>query len=235
MKAEKIVRQKIRTPDFTPGIKRTETGMHLCVEAPGTFCRLAIYETGKKQGVRIPFSPEERVGDLWMMELAGDDFSGLEYTIETEQGELPDPAIPLPRPSRSVEAMRSAIPEAQAQLAAARTRLDTISGQLQATRDPSELTAQLAEKRRKLESLQSEYEAIQLAMDALSADWESAQDFLHVVIHHETLDAAQVTLTRCRTLCRLRQGDDLLPELAQLRQQLQQLDELERLSLRNIL
>ena len=41
------------------------------------------------------------------------------------QGELPDPAIPLPRPSRSVEAMRSAIPEAQAQLAAARTRLDT--------------------------------------------------------------------------------------------------------------
>ena len=91
MKAEKIVRQKIRTPDFTPGIKRTETGMHLCVEAPGTFCRLAIYETGKKQGVRISFSPEERVGDLWMMELAGDDFSGLEYTIETEQGELPDP------------------------------------------------------------------------------------------------------------------------------------------------
>lgn len=90
MKAEKIVRQKIRTPDFTPGIKRTETGMHLCVEAPGTFCRLVIYETGKKQGIRIPFSPEERVGDLWMMELAGDDFSGLEYTIETEQGELPD-------------------------------------------------------------------------------------------------------------------------------------------------
>ncbi len=91
VKAEKIVRQKIRTPDFSPGIKRTETGMHLCVEAPGTFCHLTIYETGKKQGVRIPFSPEERVGDLWMMELAGDDFSGLEYTIETEQGELPDP------------------------------------------------------------------------------------------------------------------------------------------------
>ncbi len=65
--------------------------MHLCVEAPGAFCRLVIYEAGKKQGVRIPFSPEERVGDIWTMELAGDDFSGLEYTIETEQGELPDP------------------------------------------------------------------------------------------------------------------------------------------------
>lgn len=75
----------------------------------------------------------------------------------------------------------------------------------------------------------------QSAMDALSGSWESAQDFLHVVIHHETLDAAQVTLSRCRALCRLEQGDDLLPELAQLRQQLELLDELERLSLRNIL
>ena len=92
------------------------------------------------------------------------------------QGELPDPAIPLPRPSRSVEAMRSAIPEAQAQLATARTRLDTISGQLQATRDPSELTAQLAEKRRKLAALQAEYKAIQLAMDTLSAANQTLQN-----------------------------------------------------------
>ena len=109
------------------------------------------------------------------------------------QGELPDPAIPLPRPSRSVEAMRSAIPEAQAQLAAARTRLDTISGQLQATRDPSELTAQLAEKRRKLESLQSEYEAIQLAMDALSAARRS----------RTALRSAQTAQEQAQMYCRL--------------------------------
>ena len=93
--------------------------------------------------------------------------------------------------------------------------------------DQADRIAQLAAQQR--------WDMAREAMDDLSADWESAQDFLHVVIHHETLDAAQVTLTRCRTLCRLRQGDDLLPELAQLRQQLQQLDELERLSLRNIL
>ena len=93
--------------------------------------------------------------------------------------------------------------------------------------DQADRIAQLAEQER--------WDMAREAMDDLSADWESAQDFLHVVIHHETLDAAQVTLTRCRTLCRLRQGDDLLRELAQLRQQLQQLDELERLSLRNIL
>ena len=74
--------------------------------------------------------------------------------------------------------------------------------------DQADRIAQLAAQQR--------WDQAQAAMDDLSADWESAQDFLHVVIHHETLDAAQVTLTRCRTLCRLRQGDDLLPELAQL-------------------
>ena len=61
-------------------------------------------------------------------------------------------------------------------MAAARTRLDTISGQLQATRDPSELTAQLAEKRRRLAALQAEYEAIQLAMDTLSAANQTLQN-----------------------------------------------------------
>ena len=107
--------------------------------------------------------------------------------------DLPAVQVALSAARRSRTALRSAqtaqeqaqmycrlleerLPEAQAQLAAARTRLDTISGQLQATRDPSELTAQLAEKRRKLESLQSEYEAIQLAMDALSAANQTLQN-----------------------------------------------------------
>ena len=82
---------------------------------------------------------------------------------------------------------------------------------------------------------QQRWDMAREAMDALADSWDGAQDYLHVVIHHETLDAAQVTLSRCRTLCRLEQGDDLLPELTQLRQQLELLDELERLSLRNIL
>ena len=66
--------------------------------------------------------------------------------------------------------------------------------------DQADRIADLAEQER--------WDMAREAMDDLSADWESAQDFLHVVIHHETLDAAQVTLTRCRTLCRLRQGDE---------------------------
>lgn len=76
---------------------------------------------------------------------------------------------------------------------------------------------------------QQRWDMAREAMDALADSWDGAQDYLHVVIHHETLDAAQVTLSR------LEQGDDLLPELTQLRQQLELLDELERLSLRNIL
>ena len=91
MRAEEIVRQNTETPDFTPGIKRTKTGMHLCVETPGAFCRLVIYEAGKKHGIRIPFPEKKRIGDIWTMDLAGDDFSGLEYTIETELGEMSDP------------------------------------------------------------------------------------------------------------------------------------------------
>ncbi len=90
MKAENIVRQKTEAPDFTPGIKRTRNGVHICVEAPGAFCRLVIYEKGKKRGLRIPFLEEDRIGDMWTMELSGDDFSELEYSIETELGEMPD-------------------------------------------------------------------------------------------------------------------------------------------------
>ena len=51
------------------------------------------------------------------------------------QGELPDPAIPLPGPPvPSKPCARH--PGGASPMAAARTRLDTISGQLQATRDP---------------------------------------------------------------------------------------------------
>ena len=93
--------------------------------------------------------------------------------------------------------------------------------------DQADRIAQLAAQQR--------WDTAREAMDALSADWESAQDFLHVVIHHETLDAAQVTLTRCRTLCDTGDSQALLPELAELQCQLDALDALERISIRNIL
>lgn len=38
-------------------------------------------------------------------------------------------------------------------------------------------------------------------LDALAADWDEAQIYLHIVVHHSTLDEVQTLLTRCRTLC----------------------------------
>lgn len=92
------------------------------------------------------------------------------------QGELPDPAIPLPPalPFRRSHALRhpgGASPIGRRTHPAGYHLRPAAGG-----RDPSELTAQLAEKRRKLESLQSEYEAIQLAMDTLSAANQTLQN-----------------------------------------------------------
>ena len=72
-------------------------------------------------------------------------------------------------------------------------------------------------------------------LDALAADWDEAQIYLHIVVHHSTLDEVQTLLTRCRTLCDTGDPQALLPELAELQCQLDALDELERISVRNIL
>lgn len=75
-------------------------------------------------------------------------------------------------------------------------------------------------------------------LDALAADWDEAQNYLHIVVHHSTLGEVQTLLTRCRTLCDTGDSQALLPELAELQCQLDALDALdalERISIRNIL
>lgn len=72
-------------------------------------------------------------------------------------------------------------------------------------------------------------------LDALAADWDEAQIYLHIVVHHSTLGEVQTLLTRCRTLCDTGDSQALLPELAELQCQLDALDALERISVRNIL
>ena len=64
--------------NFPLGITKTEKGIHICTVAPGESCSLVVYRDGKIIE-KIPFSPEEKVGDVWSMELCGDGFSGLEY------------------------------------------------------------------------------------------------------------------------------------------------------------
>lgn len=57
-------------------------------------------------------------------------------------------------------------------------------------------------------------------LDALAADWDEAQIYLHIVVHHSTLGEVQTLLTRCRTLCDTGDSQALLPELAELQCQL---------------
>ena len=84
-------------------------------------------------------------------------------------------------------------------------------------------------------------------LDALAADWDEAQIYLHIVVHHSTLGEVQTLLTRCRTLCDTGDSQALLVEKAgsplasstlysnTIQKQLDALDELERISVRNIL
>lgn len=89
MKTGKIEKVQNGRGNFPLGITKTENGVHICTVASGDKCSLVIYRDGRKTET-IPFSPEERVGNVWSMELAGEDFNEFEYCLETEEGEIPD-------------------------------------------------------------------------------------------------------------------------------------------------
>ena len=88
------------------------------------------------------------------------------------QKQLPDrPAAAAAVPSvpalsrKDVDAELSRV---QARLAAERSRFDTLTGHIRSLDRSSDLQDQLAQKREQLSSLQTEYDAIALAMDALT-------------------------------------------------------------------
>lgn len=89
MNRDKLVKIQNSHRSFPLGITKTERGIHISTVAACDSCRLVIYRDGEKAET-IPFSPEERVGDVWSMEIGAEDFTGLSYCIETEEGEAPD-------------------------------------------------------------------------------------------------------------------------------------------------
>lgn len=91
MKTDKITVASGQVRTDTPGITKTETGIRICTIASGDACSLVLYEAGKKRGKKIPFPADGRIGDVWSMELTGEDFSGYEYTFEVDGIEYPDP------------------------------------------------------------------------------------------------------------------------------------------------
>lgn len=71
-------------------------------------------------------------------------------------------------PALSREAVDAELARVQARLAAERSRFDTLTGHIRSLDRSSDLQDQLAQKREQLSSLQTEYDAISLAMDALT-------------------------------------------------------------------
>ena len=84
------------------------------------------------------------------------------------QPPLPDPEETLPRPVLSRELIDAALPQVRNQLREARSRVDSLTGQLRTMDSPESLQAQRDQCTRRLEALQAEYDAIALAMEALT-------------------------------------------------------------------
>lgn len=91
-------------------------------------------------------------------------------------GALPDAEAALPRPAATYEQLRDALPRAIAGAQSARSRLDTLTGQLQAMGERDTLESRLQEKESVLVQLQGEYDALTAAMEALEAADQTLQN-----------------------------------------------------------
>nr|WP_302649159.1 AAA family ATPase [uncultured Dysosmobacter sp.] len=85
-----------------------------------------------------------------------------------QQG-IPDSGdMELSPPLRSHETVSDSLAQAQVQLATARSATDRLAGQLHAMGDPDELRASAESLQAQISQLQEEYDALRLAMDALT-------------------------------------------------------------------
>ena len=91
------------------------------------------------------------------------------YRDALQKPDRPVAAAAMPSvPALSKEDVDTELARVQAWLTAERSRLDTLTGQIRSLDRSSDLQDQLAQKREQLSSLQTEYDAIALAMDALT-------------------------------------------------------------------
>ena len=91
------------------------------------------------------------------------------YRDALQKPDRPVVAAAMPSvPALSKEDVDTELVRVQARLAAERSRFDTLTGHIRSLDRSSDLQDQLAQKREQLSSLQTEYDAISLAMDALT-------------------------------------------------------------------
>ena len=91
MKADKIKTVQHSGGCYVPGITGIEGGIRICTVASGKSCSLLVYEKGGKRAREIPFPQEQRIGNVWSMDLLAEDFSGLEYCLKIDGRETVDP------------------------------------------------------------------------------------------------------------------------------------------------
>ena len=84
-------------------------------------------------------------------------------------------------------------------------------------------------------AVEEDWETATIQLDALHRSWDKAEDYLHIVLHHEEVEDALVLIQQCRLFAALQDGDALLAAGEQLRCQYRHLAETEELHLKNIL
>ena len=84
-------------------------------------------------------------------------------------------------------------------------------------------------------AVEEDWETATIQLDALYRSWDKAEDYLHIVLHHEEVEDALVLMQQCRLFAALQDGDALLAAGEQLRCQYRHLVETEELHLKNIL
>ena len=84
-------------------------------------------------------------------------------------------------------------------------------------------------------AVEEDWETATIQLDALHRSWDKAENYLHIVLHHEEVEDALVLMQQCRLFAALQDGDALLAAGEQLRCQNRHLAETEELHLKNIL
>ena len=92
------------------------------------------------------------------------------------EGPLPDPDVPLPQPLLSQNELAARLPQVTLLQQSARSRLDTLTGQLRSLGSDDDLEVQLQQKQQQMQELQAEYDAITLAMTVLDEANTSLQN-----------------------------------------------------------
>ena len=84
-------------------------------------------------------------------------------------------------------------------------------------------------------AVKEDWETAKIQLDALYRSWDKAEDYLHIILHHEEVEEALMLTQQCRLFDALQDGDALLAAGEQLRCQYRHLAETEELHLKNIL